>query len=421
MPRDISRFYLLGDKVTDKTKHAYKQAIRRFQDWCDDNAVRPSTRSDFDWILLEYIHCKYEENNGGGMAHVSTLLSALQLFSPRLKGKLRLSAQALAGWRRRHPGKRHPPLTWHLTVAIAAQLAVWSQFDMAVGVLVSFAAMLRIGEMCGIKVSDVLDSDADDPRVGETKLSGIRLRKTKTGSNLFAELHNVHVQQLLRSFMRGKRANDRVFAFSAGTFRKWFKRAVVSLGLNTMYTPHSLRHGAATALYMMGVPLETILVRGRWASTKSARHYVQQGQALLLAQSVPLPIRDLGRSVAQRLFGVFTWMMEQSSAVSSPTASGSRLRFSDSPPPKPPAAVTAPLTVPLIADARSFHSQNAATHIAVVQSADVTAVLRAAEAHTSQVRSETVPSPFTRHSARHDFLVRPNYAALDQHTLAGRR
>jgi hypothetical protein len=76
---------------------------------------------------------------------------------------------------------------------------------------------------------------------------------------------------------------------------------ITSLRLNTRYVPHSCRHGGATALYMAGVPIETILHRGRWASTKSARYYVQSGEALLLAQLPQQAVRDAGRMVAAHL------------------------------------------------------------------------------------------------------------------------
>ena len=62
--------------------------------------------------------------------------------------------------------------------------------------------------------------------------------------------------------------------------------ACQSVGLTAPYVFHSLRHGGATHRYLSGQPLEDILRFGRWASTKSARRYVQSGRALLLAVNV---------------------------------------------------------------------------------------------------------------------------------------
>jgi integrase len=356
MHRGEAKFFLLLAKVKDSTRKLYKKAVHEFIKWCDDNDISAETNDDLDWYLWEYIGEQYEQNNGAGRAKIAQLMAGLQLYVPQLRGRLPLSAQALAGWTKRHPSVRHPPLTWSLTVAIAAQLARWGRFDMAVGTLLAFACLLRIGELVALIVEDVLDASIDDPRVDSTKRSGVRFRSTKTGDNKFAELHDANVRQLLRLVIAGKRRSERVFSFSASNFRVWFKKAVVALGLDTRYVPHSLRHGAATALYMAGVPLETILVRGRWASTTSARHYVQSGESLLLAQHVPTTIRDTGRWIAQHLVQVFT---------------GFKRRFRDL------AKATRP-------------SKRAARKLA------------------SPVAS--------RHSSRHDWLVQPSYVDMDNWT-----
>lgn len=358
--RDFSKFFLLWAKVTPKTQQQYRQAVNLFLRWCNDNNVKSGTNADLDWTLCEYIHEQYEQHGGAGRALVAKTLSGLQLLVPPLRGQLRWSAQCLAGWSKLHPAQKHPPLTWNLTVAIATQLAVWGRFNMAVGTLLSFCALLRIGELTSLTIEDVLDAGADDSRVDGTDTSGLRLQRTKTGENKFAEIHNDSVRDLLRILMQGRRPDAKLFDFSADTYRKWFKRAVVALGLDDRYVPHSLRHGGATALYMAGVPLETILVRGRWASTKSARHYIQSGRAMLLAQKVPAWVRNLGRLVSTQLHNVFMTLHRRC-----------RVRFS--------------------ARAQSILSG-----------------MRARLRQQQQAISEP-----QRHSSRHDFMVKPDYAALD--------
>lgn len=292
---------MLAAKVKESTRQRYKSAVDDFISWCDDNRVRADSNDDLDWALLDYIHIEYERRDGAGRTHLANVMAGIQLFAPPLRGKLPMSAQALLGWKKLHPGQRHPPLTWELTVAIAVQLANWGRFDMAVGTLLAFASLLRIGELVGLLVEDLLDAQSDDPRVDIRTKSGVRLRTTKTADNLFADLYNDDVLALLRHLVARKRPKDRMFEFSAGSFRDWFKRAAFVLGLDERYVPHSLRHGGATALYMSGVPIETILHRGRWATTKSARYYVQSGQAMLLSQSPYRRARDLGRAVRSML------------------------------------------------------------------------------------------------------------------------
>jgi hypothetical protein len=40
--------------------------------------------------------------------------------------------------------------------------------------------------------------------------------------------------------------------------------------------------------------IEAIMARGRWASSKSARHYIQQGPALLLSVKAPPDVAKAG-------------------------------------------------------------------------------------------------------------------------------
>jgi hypothetical protein len=46
------------------------------------------------------------------------------------------------------------------------------------------------------------------------------------------------------------------------------------------------------------VPLEDILIRGRWASSKSARRYIQSGRAMLMTMEVADSVQLLAQAVA---------------------------------------------------------------------------------------------------------------------------
>src|SRR6185437_6407641 len=106
MPRrGLSDYFLLTAKVKDNTRATYMSAMDDFFDWCDYNDVRANTNHKLDWAFLDFMHDVYEANNGGGRAKVTQAMAGLQLFAPQLKGKLKLSAQALLGWKKRHPGK----------------------------------------------------------------------------------------------------------------------------------------------------------------------------------------------------------------------------------------------------------------------------------------------------------------------------
>jgi len=50
----------------------------------------------------------------------------------------------------------------------------------------------------------------------------------------------------------------------------------------------------------MAIPIDDIVARGRWASPKSAKTYIQTGSALLFSERLPLTIRDLCDRLARR-------------------------------------------------------------------------------------------------------------------------
>ena len=47
-------------------------------------------------------------------------------------------------------------------------------------------------------------------------------------------------------------------------------------------------------------------MRGRWASTKSARRYIQAGRAMLLATEVPVDVAEVGSTLAHDLLLSFS-------------------------------------------------------------------------------------------------------------------
>ena len=115
------------------------------------------------------------------------------------------------------------------------------------------------------------------------------------------------VADLVRAVVRATQPGQFLFAFSADSFRRVFKDTCADLGLSSDYVPHSLRHGAATRDHIRGVPLEEILRRGRWASTKSARHYVQSGRAVLLVTEVPRRVLRAGWVLSRYIPSIFSF------------------------------------------------------------------------------------------------------------------
>jgi hypothetical protein len=160
---------------------------------------------------------------------------------------------------------------------------------------VAFDCFLRIGEFTSLIKEDV----------AVLKDTGVvlRLATTKTGPEQSVVVEDAVVAGLLCDHVRTLPPTSRVFRFSAAQYRKVFKRTCADLGLSGDFVPHSLRHGGATRMYIRGAPVENVMHRGRWRSTKSARHYIQAGRALMVRNKMPERVVRIGEIVRQDLRG----------------------------------------------------------------------------------------------------------------------
>jgi integrase len=294
--------------------------VKEFLEWMFDNDEDAADVEGFDDLLLDFVHHLYESGRGKMAANMT--LAGLRLFMPQLEHRLPRSTQAIRGWNKRCPGRSYPPLTWHLAVAVGVQMARTHtnthSYRKGVGVLVAFDCFLRVGELCNLRRDDV--TDAGDSRIGsEHKSIMLHLRKTKTNTNQEMRMVTPSVITLLRGLVANTKPGDRLFPFTPDTFRRNFKAACAQLGLSPDYVPHSLRHGGATRYrHVLGWSMEDIMQRGRWASTKSARRYVQSGMAMLLEQSAPKHIDLLASTMAMDPVLYLSLAQKHSVSVGSP-------------------------------------------------------------------------------------------------------
>ena len=297
-----ARSYMLEWAVTPATAAKYRRHVKEFIDWVDANHYDEGVMEpeEFDEVLLDYIHHLYESDRGKSTA--ATTLYGCQLYCPQLRLRLPRSAQAVRGWMRQSPAAAYPPLTWELAAAIAVELTRAGEWRMGFGVVVAFDCFLRVGELCALTREDVADSG--DARLG-SEHSGVllRLRTTKTGTNQWVRVLDADVILAVRALVAATPVGGRLFPFSPATFRRQFHTSCAVLGLSPRYVPHSLRHGGATRYrHVLGWSVEDVMERGRWASSKSARRYIQSGPALLMAMAAPARVVAVGGQLVKDLF-----------------------------------------------------------------------------------------------------------------------
>jgi integrase len=261
-----------------------------------------------DRLLAIFIQHSFDA--ASPFTYAAHALHAVIYHRPDVKLQLFVSRQCLKGWERVKKTASHPPLTWELTVAMACWLARCGSLAPAVAMLVAFDCYLRVGELTRIRLRDVVMPH--DARMGDAHTGmAVCLTRTKTGLNQSVALHRPAVAAVLcdwiRSVQSGRSPDDNplVFPFSAARLRHLMRAACVHLGVgHTAYVPHSLRHGGATADFLLTGSIERVQFRGRWKSMESVRTYVQTARALLAAQAVPTALNALGKQLSAELVSV---------------------------------------------------------------------------------------------------------------------
>lgn len=293
MDRDPS--ILLTGAYASATVRKYNTAVDRFIDWCNVNQHQPHSTSQLDRYLSEYFVELWFTIGKSAKAEASCTFYGLDMFLPGIRRKLDRSRRSLRGLSRLAPSVPRPPLPWTIAIAIAVWLAQHNKPQMSIAIVLSFDCYLRSGELINLKREDI--ADGLDSRLGlrDANRMHLHLRQTKTDKNQGVEVKDRQVMNLVRTLIFSTPVNEKLFPFSKSTYRRWFHRACDALRLSPDYVPHSLRHGGATRDYLNGTPINDVMVRGRWAVTKSATHYIQQGRQLMMLQQVPPEVDFLGR------------------------------------------------------------------------------------------------------------------------------
>ena len=301
------RDFLVKAAHSGATQKRYDDAVALFVEWMDSHGEDPGTVVEFDGVLAEFFHDLYITRGGACRSIAECTLAGILVILPSLKGHMGRSRLSLKGWRRLVPSQPHPPLTWDLAACIAVRMLCTGRSELGVATLLAFDCYLRVGELVGLRRCDV--TDRGDARTGLAYAGmALRLLHTKTGRNQWVEVRSPVVLFLLRQRLCciGRRREARLFPVVAATYRRHFKAACAALGLSEEYTPHSLRHGGATHDHLTKrLTLEGILRHGRWASTKSARHYIQAGRALLLETTVPEHVVKLAQVLVPNMLEAF--------------------------------------------------------------------------------------------------------------------
>lgn len=294
---------LLLASVKPATAILYMNGVNQFLSWVRYHKCSLSS-SNVDQLLSIYFHYLYSSH--GSQSSARNALYGLKFIQPHLRDHLLLSERALKGWQRLHPSKQHTPLTLEATILLAFIFSRQGHLQYALAVLLSFDCYLRVSELTSLRIRDIIVGAS----IGNVH-SGVSLvlRQSKRGQNQSVAVRMAPLCSILAFILqrRGARPDDKLFSFSSFQFRDMLHTAISVLGLGSLsVTPHSLRHGGATLDFLRGFPLDDILTRGRWSSVGSARHYIQEGPALLSLNLLdPSMRRDASKIASNILLFIF--------------------------------------------------------------------------------------------------------------------
>ena len=236
-----------------------------------------------DLLFNRYVHQRFKRFGGLQRTYVQHAYSALITERPELKGFLLRSAKALASWKKVVPSKQYPPLPYEILLVFAWEAQRQGKFAVMVAFLVAWGAYLRVSEVCALRWEDVVFG------LKTSVVLAIQDSKGGRGDTQNAILYGAKVGRLLKRWMESRpryRPRDSVFRLSSTQLNAFISVCVAKYGLKDCgFVFHSVRHGKASFDLGRKLSVETIVVRGRWGSVKSARRYFQAGQVILTANA----------------------------------------------------------------------------------------------------------------------------------------
>lgn len=296
----------LADFALAPTTHVrYTQVFRKFAEYIHTNSIDIDDSAELDKSLVLYINSLYK--NGDSLSTAEHTFHSILFFLPEHKQKLPRTVQTLKGWSRIQPHTSHPPLTWSLTVATAVCMAKSGYIQHSIATLLAFHCYLRISEFTALHIQDILIPN--NPLFASTNTHwAINLGKTKTGNNQSVTIEDADIITLLSMYIQHRKANQasKLFDFSVQQYRLVFTRTMKILGMDHMhFTPHSIRHGAATDAFLRGISSELIKERGRWSTDKARKIYIQSTRSHAIQLQIPTKLANTAHTLTTNIKAIF--------------------------------------------------------------------------------------------------------------------
>ena len=267
--------------INSKTQLQYERAVTRFFAFHRARRASPMcTNSWFDPLHLDLALCSFIESlwdEGDSKNETIDCVSGVLHYLPQLKGKVPGSKRLLVAWGQVRIAGRASPLNTFFLAALAGKAVALNDRRLAVSLLLGFHCMLRTGELLKIRKMDL--SLMERHSRGIVVLHEIKSGQ-RTASSETVVIFDACLVRMLAIVCRDLALAEFLVVLSAA-FRAKFARLVHEAGLpKCNWKPYSLRRGGATTVFLHHGQLDRTMVRGRWASAKTARLYIDDADSM---------------------------------------------------------------------------------------------------------------------------------------------
>ena len=194
---------------------------------------------------------------------------------PELKGSLPRTQRLLKAWALEGQPVRAPPMNGDIVCALIGWAFVNNFIGLAIGILLMFFALLRPHEFFSLRKRDIAVGYPSVLALWNTKTSRKKIASES------ATLNDVQGVAILKCLLLKYNIDDFLWSQTQGEFRDLFRHALSQFQIQTPFRLYSLRRGGASRLATI-LSMDDVIVRGRWASQKTARVYIESARAELI-------------------------------------------------------------------------------------------------------------------------------------------
>eukprot|EP00435_Cladocopium_sp_Y103_P033071 s2703_g8.t1 len=258
------------------TLRAYRTALDRFLAYTRKKRLKLSKTRHLDCQMSEFIDMLYQE--GEPMSYAGHLLSAVKRFFPQLRLQLPSASQLFRKWQRCYTPSRALPASWALVEALMGVAFQQDEPLLALLFAVAFNCLLRTSELLALTHRHLVVHS--DRKAVSVILPG---SKTSQGNPQVLLITDPNLVKLVNRLVCPA---SRSLLWNRGPyqFRQRFSGFLEVLAFGPQdYTPYCLRRGGATWYFQSSLSMDATVARGRWACSRTARQYVDEG-SMQLAQ-----------------------------------------------------------------------------------------------------------------------------------------